>query len=130
MSTQVTATALIKCPMGTVPVPLNVLPINTVMAGNMPAANIMDNKPMLNVMCFGLCKSILYPATLAATTAAMGVLTPMPCIPLTVAPWIPGSATDMIGNMPALNNSCKLMCAWGGVIQFTTPGAAVTVQIP
>jgi hypothetical protein len=28
----------------------------------------------------------------------------------------------MIGNKPALNNSCQLMCAWGGVITVSNPG--------
>jgi hypothetical protein len=28
----------------------------------------------------------------------------------------------MIGNKPTLNNSCQLMCAWGGVITVSNPG--------
>jgi hypothetical protein len=28
----------------------------------------------------------------------------------------------MIGNKPALNNSCTLMCMWGGVISVMNPG--------
>jgi hypothetical protein len=130
MATQVTSTAMMMCPMGTTPVPLTVLPLNTTMAGNMPAANIMDNKPMVNIMTFGPCKSLAFPATAAATSAAQGVLTPMPCVPNTVAPWTPGSPTVLIGNMPAVNNTCKLMCCWGGAISITDPGAAMTVQIP
>jgi hypothetical protein len=47
----------------------------------------------------------------------------------TVAPWVPGSPTVLIGNMPALNNSCKLMCNWGGVIQVLVPGQ-FTVMVP
>jgi hypothetical protein len=46
----------------------------------------------------------------------------MPCIPVTSSPWIPGKPTIMIGNNPALDNTCKCMCNWGGVIQFSTPG--------
>ncbi len=63
----------------------------------------------------------------AATAAALGVLTPMPCIPVTAAPWIPGSPTVMIANMPAVNNSCKLMCNWGGVIQVVAPSQVQTM---
>ena len=37
----------------------------------------------------------------AATAAALGVLTPMPCIPVTAAPWMPGVPQVLIGNMPA-----------------------------
>jgi hypothetical protein len=35
----------------------------------------------------------------------------------------------MLGNMPALNSNCKLMCSWGGIIQVTAPGQ-VTEMIP
>jgi hypothetical protein len=42
---------------------------------------------------------------------------------------VPGSPTVLIGNMPALNNSSKLMCMWGGVIQILNPGST-TVQVP
>jgi hypothetical protein len=42
---------------------------------------------------------------------------------------MPGSPTVLIKNQPALNNSCKLMCNWGGVISVANPGCA-TVTIP
>jgi hypothetical protein len=35
----------------------------------------------------------------------------------------------LITNFPALDNNCKLNCAWGGVIAFTAPGQT-THQIP
>jgi hypothetical protein len=35
----------------------------------------------------------------------------------------------MIANKPALNNSSKLICNWGGVIQFTNPGTT-NIQVP
>jgi hypothetical protein len=35
----------------------------------------------------------------------------------------------LVKNMPALNDSSKLMCMWGGVIQITSPGQ-MTVQVP
>jgi uncharacterized Zn-binding protein involved in type VI secretion len=65
----------------------------------------------------------------AATAAALGVLTPMPCIPATAAPWVPGAPTVLIAGLPALDNSCKLMCNWAGVIQVVSPGET-TVMIP
>jgi hypothetical protein len=74
-----------------------------------------------------MCSSPANPTVAAATAAALGVLTPMPCIPNTTAPWAPGSPTVMVGNMPALNNSSKLMCMWGGVIQITFPGQTQTM---
>jgi hypothetical protein len=57
------------------------------------------------------------------------VPTPMPCIPMTSAPWMPGSATALVGGMPSLQNSSKLMCQWGGVIQILVPGQ-FTVMVP
>ena len=53
----------------------------------------------------------------------------MPCIPVTAAPWAPGAPTVMTGGMPALQNSSKLMCNWGGVIQIVSPGQT-TVMVP
>jgi len=65
----------------------------------------------------------------AATAAALGVLTPMPCIPNTPAPWVTGAPTVLLGYFPTLDNVSKLMCVWGGVIQFTSPGET-TVNVP
>ena len=120
--------AQLQCSFGLAPSNFMVLPVNMVMAGA-PAANIMDYKPMINIMPFGMCQSLANPQVAAATSAAMGVLTPQPCIPNVTAPWMPGSVTVLIGNQPALNNSCKAMCMWGGVIQVINPGQT-TVMIP
>lgn len=114
--------ALLQCSFGAAPSSLAVLPTSLVMSGGLPAAHILDNKPMLNVMPFGMCSSLANPTVAAATAAALGVLTPMPCIPMTLAPWAPGAPTVMVGNVPALNNSSKLMCNWAGVIQVVSPG--------
>ncbi|MDP5280597.1 DUF4280 domain-containing protein [Sphingomonas sp. DG1-23] len=128
MPLQMTTGAMMACSFGAAPSTLNVLPANRVMAGNVPAATIMDHAPMVNIPPFGMCSSPANPTVIAATAAALGVLTPMPCVPATPAPWAPGVPTTMIGNMPALNDTCKLMCVWGGVIQFTAPGQT-TVQV-
>lgn len=120
--------AMLQCSFGVAPATLMVTPQNKVVT-SMPIATIMDNKPMANIMPFGMCQSMANPQVAAATAAALGVLTPMPCIPNTTAPWVPGSPTVLIGNFPALNNSCKLMCMWGGVIQINNPGQT-TIQVP
>ncbi|MFL5251392.1 MAG: PAAR-like protein [Rhodopila sp.] len=52
------------------------------------------------------------PGVAAVTAAAMGVPTPMPCVPLTVTPWIPGAPTVMLGNFPALGDDWKCLCTW------------------
>ncbi len=135
MPQQVCMGAMMSCSFGTAPSSLIVLPENKVMTSNMPAANIMDNAPLVNIPPFAMCSSIANPtvasATATATAAALGVftLTPMPCIPVTPAPWTPGSTTVMLANMPALNNTCTLNCIWGGAITFSQPGQT-TVQIP
>ncbi len=120
--------AMLKCTFGVAPGTLMVLPANLVMTG-VPDANIMDNKPMANVLPFGMCQSLANPMVAAATAAAMGALTPMPCIPVTAAPWMPGAPTVLLGNMPALNNSSKCLCNWGGVIGIDMPGQ-FTVSVP
>jgi len=121
MGTQVCLGAMLKCTFGVAPGTLMVLPMNLVMT-KVPDANIMDNKPMMNILPFGMCQSMANPMVAAATAAAMGALVPMPCIPMTTAPWMPGSPTVLLAKMPSLNNSSKLMCMWGGVIGINMAG--------
>ncbi len=128
MAMQVCMGAMLQCSFGAAPSSLVVLPANKVLTGT-PAANIMDNKPMVNIMPFAMCSSMANPTVAAATAAALGALTPMPCVPVIPAPWVPGAPTVLIANMPALDNNCKLTCAYGGMIQITNPGQT-TVMIP
>jgi uncharacterized Zn-binding protein involved in type VI secretion len=92
----------------------------------MSAATIMDYQPMANIPPFGMCMTPSNPQVAAATAAALGVLTPQPCIPVTVAPWTPGSPTVMVNGQPALNSTCTCMCMWGGVITVSSPGQFTT----
>jgi hypothetical protein len=128
MAMQVCLGAMMQCSFGAAPSSLVVLPVNRVLTGT-PAANIMDNKPIVNIPPFGVCSSLANPTVASATAAALGVLTPMPCVPVTPAPWVPGGPTVLLGNMPVLDTNSKLMCIWGGVIQIVNPGQ-VTVQVP
>ena len=129
MPNQVCMGATMMCSFGVAPSSLVVLPINRVFTGEVPDANIMDHIPMTNIMPFGMCMSPSNPEVAAATAAALGVLTPMPCIPVTPAPWVPGAPNVLLGNAPALDNVSTLMCIWGGEISFVTPGE-FTVEIP
>lgn len=122
MSCHVCSGAMLMCTFGVAPSPLTVLPVNRTLTQSMPAATIMDHVPIVNIAPFGVCTSLANPTVAAATSAALGVLTPMPCIPNTPAPWAPGSPTVLEGNMPVLNNTSKLMCLWAGVISVTYPG--------
>lgn len=105
--------AQLLCTFGAAPSVFNVLPANKVTT-TMPIANIMDNKPMVNIMPFGVC---------------MATFPPLPCTPATAAPWAPGSPTVLIANQPALNNMSKLMCSKGGVIQILNPGTT-NINVP
>lgn len=115
----VTTGATCMCSFGAAPSTLNLIPQN-VYAG-VPAATIMDCAPMVNILPFGMCMSPSNPTVAAATAAAFGVLTPMPCVPVTT-PWVPGAPTLLVGTFPALTSDSKCMCSWGGVIQILIPG--------
>lgn len=82
----------------------------------------MDFAPMVNIMPFGMCNTPSNPTVAAATAAAMGVLTPMPCIPAITTPWMPGNPMVLVQGQPALTRMCRNMCMWGGQISFTTDG--------
>jgi len=127
MAMQVCAGAMLQCSFGTAPSALIVTPEKMVTTMT-PAANIMDHIPMKNIVSFVMCITQSNPAVAAATTAALGVPTPAPCVPATASPWAPGSPTVMIRNQPALNNTSTCTCTWGGVISITSPGQTA-VQI-
>jgi hypothetical protein len=129
MPMQVCMGANMMCSFGMAPSSLVVLPANRVMTNQAPDANIMDHIPMVNIMPFGMCTSPANPTVAAATAAALGVLTPMPCVPATPAPWVPGAPNVLLGNFPTLDDSSQLLCTWGGVITFVTPGE-FTVTVP
>jgi len=130
MAQQVCSGAVLMCSFGMTPSSLIVIPKGPItFAGGPMAATIMDYIPIANIPPFGMCTSIANPMVAAATAAAFGVLTPMPCLPVIPAPWVPGSPQILINNFPALNSTSKCFCTWGGIIQISFPGQ-VTVQIP
>lgn len=121
MAMHVCTGAMMMCSFGLAPSTFVATP-KMVMTSYMDAGNIMDNVPITNIPPFGMCQSLANPQVAAATAAALGVLTPMPCLPVIAAPWAPGAPTVLVGNMPALNNSSQLMCNWAGVITISNPG--------
>ena len=129
MPMQVVNSATLMCSFGTTPSSLVVLPTNRVMCGNQYAANIMDHISMVNIMPFGMCMTPSNPQVAAATSAALGVLTPQPCIPATSTPWTPGAVTVDIAQLTALDNVSTCSCMWGGVITIANPGQQ-TKDIP
>jgi len=123
----VVASATLQCTMGAAPASMMVLPTARVMVEGRPAGTIMDNLPMVNIPTFGMCLSLSNPQVAAATAAALGVLTPMPCVPVMASPWAPGAAKTLIAGKPALTSDAKANCAWGGVVSVTVPGAVKTI---
>jgi hypothetical protein len=123
--------ATLKCAMAVPPgiSTFVVLPVNRMTTSGQPAANINDHVPMVNIMPFGACMTPSNPAVAAATTAALGVLTPVPCMPVTPAPWVTGAPTVLLANIPTLDNTHTLNCTWGGIITVLYPGQ-VTETIP
>ena len=114
--------AMMRCTMGSSPAKLTVLPSRTVFLAGQPQANISDHQSMVNLAPFGLCRSLGYPATASATAAAHGHLTPMPCVHNTPAPWFVGKMDTLIKGQPALLQSCKCQCMWGGTISLINNG--------
>ena len=117
--------ALLKCDQAipTGPAKLSVLPTNKTQGENQAAATVQDFAPMVNIPALGMCKTQSNPAVAAATAAAMGTLTPQPCIPVTTGPWSPGSSKVTIKDFAALTDDSKCSCAWGGSITVQDAGS-------
>ena len=125
MANPVVETSLCTCIFGAAPCPLSVTSQQTVSTFNLKQATIMDNK----FPTFGMCSCPSNPAVVAATAAKLGVFTPAPCVPMTQLPWATGVPTILVCGKPLLNDSSKLVCLYGGVIQVSmTP--AKTVSTP
>ena len=123
MAMYVCSGAMLKCTFGVAPSVLNILhPPGLVNLEKKPMANMMDFKPMVNVMPFGMCNSLANPTVASATAAAFGVLTPMPCVPNIVAPWLNFKVDVFVKKQPAITDMSKLMCLWAGVIEVTNAG--------
>ena len=120
--------AMLKCSEGLAPGSLTILPAVGAVADEKPTGTILDNIPMVNIAPFGVCKTQANPQVAAATAAAMGVLTPQPCIPVIPAPWSPGSSIVTLNAVPALTDDSKCQCAWTGSIEVTDPGTGVETE--
>jgi len=112
----------LSCTFGLAPGSLSVLPSKRIQMGGKEAANIMDFAPMTNISDFGNCTSLINPVVAAATAKNMGVLEPQKCVPVVVAPWMPGNPTVFETSPPALTDQCINTCMWMGIIQITNPG--------
>ena len=120
MSELVTAGTTIRCPFGDASVPFIATHNPTYIVAGQVVGNIEDAEPLINIPSFGMCKSLANPAVAAATAAALGVLTPQPCVPSTKA-WIPTQMTMLSNGKPCLTRDCTCVCAFGGTITVENP---------
>lgn len=123
----VTHGALISCSFGMAPASLAVLPTNRVMAEGKPVATVTDMLPMVNIPPFGMCQTLTNPVVASATAAALGVLTPMPCVPAPAGPWAATAPQTLVGGVPVLASPSVCTCTWGGVITISFPGTTHTM---
>ena len=114
--------ATLSCSFGMAPVPFSALPASRVMINGRPAGVMTDMAPAVNIPPFGMCSSLSNPTVASATAAALGVLTPMPCIPVPAGPWMNPAPKVLIGGRQAISDGSKLMCAWGGQISVQFAG--------
>lgn len=120
--------ASLKCDQGAAPAKLVVLPVLQSDIDGQPIATIMDHKPTVNIPPFGMCRTQANPTVAAATAAAMGVLTPMPCVPITSNPWSAGSSFGDLQDDKLLTSDCKCLCQWTGQIEITDPGSDIEID--
>ena len=98
-------------------VPLTVLPQHRILVEGQPAANITDFVPHQNIPSFGQCLAPANPAV-AVASAAAGLPTTAPCVPLVTAPWTAGAGRVNLAGAPALGAGSTCRCQWGGVIHI------------
>ena len=115
-----------QCTFGTLPGMISAGTQKKVLIDGKPVATIMD----FNTQCitpFGLCTTLTNPAVQAATTAALGVLTPQPCTLVPAGTWKPTKVTVQAGGSPVLTNECQGTCVYGGCIAVTNPGQSKVI---
>lgn len=111
-----------QCGFGMTPAPFRTLPVSRVTAGGLPVGGMTDMAPAVNIPPFGMCRSLSNPTVAAATAAALGVLTPMPCVPVPAGTWMGASPKVLVGGQSVLTQDSKLTCAWGGQITVRFAG--------
>lgn len=126
MPNPVVTGAMAMCSFGLAPSTLNFLPTTMVTVEGRPVGTIPDIAPGVNIPPFAMCSSLSNPTVAAATSAALGVLTPMPCMPTIVGPWSAVAPRTMAGGKPVLAAGSTCNCAFGGVVNISIPGAVRT----
>ncbi len=129
MAEMIATGASAVCSFGTAPGTINATSQAACLVEGKPAATIQDAQPA-NITPFGMCTSLLNPQVAAvdeitdpADAAAMGVLTPQPCMLVPAGTWTPMKPGVLLGGQPCLTRDSTLMCSnGGGMISITVPG--------
>ncbi len=103
--------AMIRCSMGTLPIPLVIIPKNQAFISSQPIATVNDTTPA-NIATFGMC---------------MVTGQPKPCTPAIAGPWSPG-CQKVTSQAAVLTDDSKASCGSGGVITILNPGQ-MSVQL-
>jgi len=120
----ITTTSMCMCTMGVAPTPFTPTVNPTApTAGKLQIGIITDIAPGTNIVPFGICNSMTNPAVVAAK--AVGAVAP--CAPAPAGTWTPGCPKILVCNQPAIDQSCTLACALGGVISFSKPGQTMVM---
>lgn len=116
----------LECTFGDAPMPFQALalPGKPEIMGLL-TATIEEIAPEVNIPSFVMCNSPENPEVIAATAAALGVFTPMPCVPVVVDPWMPPSELMSFMDVPLATMESKCLCAWGGEVSPVAPVAVI-----
>ncbi len=128
MTSLLTTGTTLKCAFGTAPSGFVATSNVSVLGAGQPVGTIEDGKPVTNIQPFGLCTTLSNPAVASATAAALGVLTPQPCMPVTTA-WVPSQMKILSGGKPCLNQDCSCVCTYGGTITVVNPAQMNVITV-
>jgi hypothetical protein len=121
-SPALTTGATLTCSQGLAPAVLlaSPAPVRPRIAG-LPVVLVTDHL-VANVPTFGMCRCPANPAVAAATSAALGVLTPAPCVPQLLPPgWSPPSPAVTVAALGVATKDSTVMCAWTGKVSVVAP---------
>ncbi len=84
---------------------------------------ILQDVGQTNITPFAMCTSLANPQVAAATAAALGVLTPQPCMLSAAGTWVSANPAKKFCGQPCVTTDCQLICANGmGTIKIVFPG--------
>lgn len=128
MADVVVAGAALSCSFGAAPGNLVVTNQTSLLVEGKPAATIQDCQGNVNIVPFGMCSSMLNPQVAAATAAALGVLTPQPCMMMPAGVWRTEGTAILAAGKPVLTQKATLTCAAGmGSISIVSKGQTTIV---